>query len=226
MPELVRLSYRSICAHANGRPVILLTKENYKDYISIPDHVMEKLEKGAITITHFSNILRVSLLYEYGGIWLDATIFVTKPLPDFTGFEFYSAKRNKNNDTNVGRGRWSGYFLYARPHNLLFEFLRNFLFDYWQKHDMLPIYLLFDHSIAFAYDSIPDVKRMFDALPLNNMELKDLRSVLNDAYDSKIYNEITRETYIHKLTHKKEYYKLTEDGKLTFYGYICNTQGI
>jgi hypothetical protein len=37
---------------------------------------------GKMTVTHFSDILRFNLLKNNGGLWLDATIFVNKPIPE------------------------------------------------------------------------------------------------------------------------------------------------
>ena len=57
--------------------LIILTKENLSQYCSIPDHIYQKLEAGIITLTHFSDIVRVTALAVRGGLWLDATIFAT-----------------------------------------------------------------------------------------------------------------------------------------------------
>ena len=76
-PLLVKKCIDSIIKNAGNHPVILITKENWKNYADIPDYIIEKVEKGIITLTHFSDILRMSLVSEHGGLWLDATIFVS-----------------------------------------------------------------------------------------------------------------------------------------------------
>ena len=39
--------------------------------------VMEKWEKGIITHTHMTDLLRLELLIKYGGMWIDATVLCT-----------------------------------------------------------------------------------------------------------------------------------------------------
>lgn len=56
----------------------LLDDKNVSRYIELPDLCGKK-----ITCTSFSNILRVYLLKEYGGVWVDATLYCNKPLDDW-----------------------------------------------------------------------------------------------------------------------------------------------
>ena len=81
MPEIVKVCFQSVCNHSAGHPVRLVTKHNYQEYVIIPVYIVEKFNRGMITITHFSDILRMSLLCQHGGFWVDATILMTKPLP-------------------------------------------------------------------------------------------------------------------------------------------------
>lgn len=82
MPPLVYSCYTSILRNAGTHPVHLVTMENYQNYVEIPEYIIEKLEKGIITWATFSDIMRVSLLARWGGIWLDSTIYLMKPLPN------------------------------------------------------------------------------------------------------------------------------------------------
>lgn len=62
--------------------IIILDKDNIKDYLDFPPFVIEKLENNfwRKTIT-FSDLLRVCLLATYGGIWCDASIFLSSKIP-------------------------------------------------------------------------------------------------------------------------------------------------
>lgn len=82
MPSLVRCCYQSILKNAKEHPVHLITIKNYYEYVDIPNYIIEKFNEGKITWTTFSDIIRVSLLAKWGGLWLDATIYLTQPLPD------------------------------------------------------------------------------------------------------------------------------------------------
>lgn len=74
-PELVQRCYASIKEHVTDREIVLITAENRKKYVELPDYIEEKYAKGIITHTHFSDILRVTLLAKHGGTWIDATVF-------------------------------------------------------------------------------------------------------------------------------------------------------
>jgi hypothetical protein len=109
MPPIIRACYDSVQKYRGQHPVHLITKSNCADFVSIPYHIMKKLNSGLITVTHFSDILRTVLLYEYGGIWMDATILVTEAI-DFNNLKFYTMKETLKTD-NISKARWAGFFL-------------------------------------------------------------------------------------------------------------------
>ncbi len=80
MPPVVKLCFDSLRIHAGNIPIYVVTKKNFREYVSFPSFIIEKFQKGNFSITHFSDILRFALLSQYGGLWLDATIFVSEDL--------------------------------------------------------------------------------------------------------------------------------------------------
>ena len=78
MPETVKSSLKTIkdFAERNGCECHLLTNDNLSDFIDIPADITEKYKKKELSAAHYSDIIRFSLLYQYGGIWMDATLFV------------------------------------------------------------------------------------------------------------------------------------------------------
>ena len=77
-PELVKACYNSVLKNYKDKEIIVLTEENYEQYVDIPEYILKKWKKGYISFAHFSDILRIELLSKYGGLWLDSTIFTTK----------------------------------------------------------------------------------------------------------------------------------------------------
>lgn len=75
MPQLVRQCYTSLKNRLIGKKIILITKDNIKEYCTFPDYIFEKYKDGKITLTHLSDILRFDLLSHYGGLYTDATVF-------------------------------------------------------------------------------------------------------------------------------------------------------
>jgi hypothetical protein len=222
MPDLVKACYNSVCIHANGHPVNVITQDNFSDFIDIPDYILLKLESGIMTLTHFSNIIRMTLLYKYGGMWIDATMLATGTLPkQYFDAELFSLKREQEGD-NVSLCRWTAFFFCGKKDNIFFLFMREFFFEYWKEETMMPDYHLVDYAIATAYYSIPAIKIMFDNIPPTNPQLYYLTSHLNDPFDSTKYNNICIDTCVHKLSWKKKVQVYNSKNDLTFYGYIIN----
>lgn len=79
-PEIVRYCIKSIRCNAGSHPVNIVTEENYLQFTDIPKYVIEKMQVEKITLTHFSDILRMNLIANNGGLWLDATIFCSQKM--------------------------------------------------------------------------------------------------------------------------------------------------
>lgn len=85
-PDIVKACIASIIEHCSRYSVIVLDKNNMSEYYAPIEAIQRKLEDGLITITHFSDILRMNLLDSYGGRWIDATIFLTGDVFNERGF--------------------------------------------------------------------------------------------------------------------------------------------
>lgn len=226
MPELVKGCYRSIREHAGACNVVLLSKENLQQYVAIPTHILKKFKEGIISVTHFSDIIRMHLLRDYGGIWMDATIFLSGTVPDsWLESLFYTCKTRDGSLKFASQGRWSGYFMAAGYTNmLLFVFLCDICEIYWKKQSNMISYFLLDYLIAVAYENFLPVRTVIDQLPENNTNKKWFSSHLNDFYDDTQWQRICQNTCVHKLSWKKEIIKT--EGEKTYYEQIllpyCN----
>lgn len=220
-PEIVKLCFKQIKKFAGKKEVILITQDNYQDYVSIPDYIIKKLEQGIISITHFSDVLRVNLLSQNGGIWIDATCLLTANIfEDFTP-EFYTVKLPHNdNEICVSDGKWCIFFMASSKENVLFKFLSDFYNEYWKNENEVIAYFLTDYMVAIAYEKIDEVRHMIDNVPENNVLIHQLKEKLNDEFDATEYNNILAKNKIHKLAHERKYVTNTENGKETFYGHM------
>ena len=81
-PDLVRQCVRSIYQNAGTHPVHFISEETCSEYLEVPDYIAEKVKNGSMGPAHFSDYLRFSLLAEYGGLWLDATVFLSEEIPE------------------------------------------------------------------------------------------------------------------------------------------------
>ncbi|MBQ9553448.1 hypothetical protein IJU97_00315 [bacterium] len=70
----------------------MLDKDNYEKYVTLPAFIIKKVYEHKISITHLSDIIRMALLKQYGGIWVDATMFINSNV--FFNFEGKSVNSN------------------------------------------------------------------------------------------------------------------------------------
>jgi glycosyltransferase involved in cell wall biosynthesis len=221
MPELVKACFKSVCDNAGTHPVKLITKDNYHEFITVPDYIIEKASKGIISITHLSDILRMCLLHDYGGLWLDATIFVTSTIKS-SFFEFDVATiRNNSVCLHEPKYKWTSFFIGGQKGHLFFAYMRDMLLEYWNRTNVLIDYFLTDYCIIIAYDKISVIRNVINKIPYFNPQVFELAQNLDKAFDPDIYEKICFDTDFHKLTWKKKFPTITYE-KQTFYGYIMN----
>jgi hypothetical protein len=217
MPPLVRACYNSLLKHKNGYKANLITKDNFKNFVSVSEHILEKLESGMITVTHFSDILRMSLLAEYGGLWLDATILVTGTI-QLGSVPFFTVKRDFGGK-DVPRRRWTGFCIGGQKNNFLFEFAKDFFNEYWIKNNDMIDYFLIDYVIAIAYNSFPLVKQMIDNVDNNNTNISLMQHNIENEFSPDFIKNLNDTTF-HKLNWKKQCAIITSNNNLTLYEYI------
>ena len=220
MPDIVKACFNSIKAHACKHPVVLVTENNYKKYIDIPLHIIEKVNANRISLTHLSDILRMALLARHGGIWIDSTVLI--PFKDFDSFispysRFWTCHHIPIYH-NISRGGWVGFFLACGKNNLLPSFIYDFFVSYWKRHDKLIVYLLIDYVFAIARKNIPAIHQMIEDIPITVMG--PLGKCLNDEYNEEQWRKFCTDYDFHKLTYKIPLHKTTPEGKKTFYGHI------
>lgn len=171
MPDIIGLCYRSKLRHAGSHPVILLNKDNVRDYVSFPDCVWEQFENGRLRIQHLADMIRVQLIRRYGGLWLDASIYCAGPIPeDCFQMPLYSIKGNPD-PRYVSNNQWTTFAIGGYPQNVLCSFLDDFFQEYCRRGKPFIDYFMFDCAIALAHRHIPAVRESLDALP---REIKDI----------------------------------------------------
>ncbi|WP_462405920.1 capsular polysaccharide synthesis protein [Gracilibacillus sp. Marseille-QA3620] len=221
-PSTVKKCVASIQQNAGAHCVNIITKHNYKNYVTLPDYILYKYEKGDMTITHFSDILRMELLYTHGGIWMDATLYLTEELPsDLNEYRFYTIKHGLFGDYHVCKGLWTGFFIASGKGNRAIKYFRDMFYEYWKNENQLICYLLIDCIIAIGYENIPAIYKLIEAVPKNNTQVFELANILSNEYSSEMFDYLKSDTTIYKLTYRKQFKKTIEE-KETFYGYIMS----
>jgi mannosyltransferase OCH1-like enzyme len=83
-PELVRRCLLSWEERNSGWELRCVDSSTVSKYVDFSTYI--DLNQQAITAPSLSDILRVLLLHEYGGVWVDATTFCNVPLDEWLAF--------------------------------------------------------------------------------------------------------------------------------------------
>ncbi|MBM6744339.1 hypothetical protein H6A32_08465 [Drancourtella massiliensis] len=222
-PEIVKLCINSIRINCGKHPVYILDKANFNQYISISDIIQNKMINGKISITHFSDILRMSILYEKGGIWIDSTVLLQGSIDklNICRNSFFTIKHGLGEQYHVCKGLWSTFFLACTPRHPFLGGIKDILISYAEQEKVFICYLLIDCIMAVLYEDIPEVKTLIDTVPKTNEGVFKLESVLSSIYEKKVYDSLYSKIFVNKLSYRNTALKKVEN-KITNYGYICS----
>ncbi len=221
-PELVQLCLKSVKHNCGDHPVIVISQDNYQNYVTLPDHILQKREAGKISLTHFSDIVRMNLLADHGGLWLDATIFASRSIPEYWFTEPMYTGRNPGGDyTNASDWNWTSYALSTRENHPLPTRMKLFFKEYWKNENGVVDYFMMDCAMDMIVRKCPEIRDQIHAIPNNNTRQHDLDAMFYSPYEQDPYENLleSSDTYFHKLTWKAAYPERTEDGKETAYSY-------
>lgn len=221
MPEVAKECYKSLLLNAGDHPVILITENNIKQYLQLPEHLFERFKQGKVPIQKISDIIRLYLLHYYGGLWIDCTMFLAQPLNDaIFNKDFFSLKQQNRDNLYVSRYRWDGSFMAARQGNVYTKFIGNIHLTYSLKFDFIIDYFIIDSIIDLLCTLDEDFNTIINHLPYSNPDTSTLSEQMNDEYDKTNMDKLLVNNIVFKLNHRVKYKEYTNDGKLTYWGYF------
>lgn len=158
-PDIVKWCVHS-WKHYNPKwNIVLLDSNNLQEYVDLSKLSYDK----DIQLCHLADIVRMVLLRDYGGLWVDATVFCHKPLDDwlpaYISSGFFAFDRYRS-DLMI-----ANWFLYAeKNHPLVTQWCQETLYYYevnGKAHTYFAHHQLFEHlyhtDVAFqqAWDQVP-----------------------------------------------------------------------
>lgn len=207
-----------------GYAHVLITKDNLNDYIDIPKFIWNRLDTGSMSLTHFSDYVRLSLLCKYGGIWADAACFFSSKIPEPVGesnlFFFCSptwlAYNNSISISNVASVKnipyslgtlhaGSSWFIVAKNgKSFLLRTVKKILEIYWGREDRLIDYYLFHCAVVYSILSSSQSRDEFvDMIKRDNVLPHIMQFNLLSGYDNLV--KLARLSFCHKLNWKAKY---------------------
>lgn len=204
-PTLVQKCYQSVKENMLDKEIIVLTSDNLLEYVQFPDFILDKWKSGIITHTHMTDLLRLELLINHGGMWLDATVFCSgNDISDYyfdSDLFFYQCLKPGRDGHATYISSW---LMSAKTNNKLLMATRYLCYEYWKENNSMIDYFLLHDFMSIVLDYYPE--DWSNIVPRDNATPHILLLRLFDKYDERIWNSIREQTYFHKLT-----YKFTED---------------
>ncbi|MDR3191135.1 MAG: capsular polysaccharide synthesis protein [Lactobacillaceae bacterium] len=170
MPYVVAKSYQAILRYRGNFEVVLLTEENMHEYIEIPVEISRQIDAETFQIAHLTDYLRYALLAQYGGVWLDLTMYVNAPIPPLSpAYEFvYNKGLVRFQEDYYFPNIYDFQITYLAMHKnaLLANFMRDMVYAYLvdgKVYDYFATYALamtgFKHipALAAQYAAAPQI---------------------------------------------------------------------
>ena len=220
-PDLIKLCV-SVLEKYNCRRVVRLSMDNIREYIDIPEYIYDRLETGSISYTNYADILRVSLLAKYGGLWIDPTCFCVREVPENTrNRSFFSPKDEWTGNIPLwSKSRWGTYALGTnRINNPAFLFVRDIFYEYLKNNKKLLDYWMIDILLDLFSRTNVHFNSDLEESKIDTTSRTMLYKVLGNKFDENLWRYMVENSWFFKLSYKRSFPDKV-DGTSTFYNKI------
>ncbi|MFJ2619679.1 capsular polysaccharide synthesis protein [Glutamicibacter sp. NPDC087344] len=205
-PPIVQSALRSTIAHHGRENVVLIDDSNAHEWVNFPDRIWEIGKKYR---TAFSDLLRVELLAEHGGIWSDATCFSTE-----SALGKFESMTNESGFFAFGKGSpgvISSWFMASRPHSYIACMMRDAMRLYWSVYDR-PITYYYMHQIWLQLYRMDDRFRAYaDRIPNLGVDPRAVNRAMLRQRSEVDVSSLLDGSFVHKLTYKNPPELVTKD---------------
>lgn len=200
-PQLVKVCMQRL-ENLYGDRYRVLDSDDLAGMLEIPDFITDKWKAGIISAAHFSDICRIELLYKFGGMWFDATDYITEPVPQWieeSDLFIYAC-----GDVITPHKLIQSCFMRARQGHPLMGALREFLYEYWRNEKKLADYFLLHYMFRFLVENNQEAARLFGEMPVVHQDPTHVLWHKNrdKPYSDALYLESTQGTFFQKTTFK------------------------
>lgn len=203
-PPIVQKCYQSVQKNIKNKKVIVITEENYNQYIHFPDYIIEKYHQGKIQKMHFADLIRLELLAIYGGTWLDSTVYCSEILENHAFylesdlFLFQTLKPGLNGHCSS----ISNWLITGSSNQNIILLTRALIHNYWKSNNYAVDYFIFHYFFQMAIETYPNEWER--VIPISNEMPHILQLRLFEQYDENVWNSVKYITPFHKLSYKFE----------------------
>lgn len=183
------------------------TLQNFVDLDAYVD-----LKRQAVTAASLSDIARIALLHEYGGVWADATVYCNQRLDDWLPTASSSGFFAFANDSKPKKALRS-WFLAARPDHPLITQWATRVRDYWKEREKADNYFWFHNLFGELLQDNQDLQKLWNRVP--RLHTTNPRAIqfdigMYEPFDT-VKDDIDWTEPMFKLTHRVDMERATPE---------------
>lgn len=203
MPDMVAACYRQMEKHCT-QPVVILDEKTMFNYIDLPGVIMDKRANGQIGRAHFSDIARVELLHNHGGFWMDASDFVTGPVPkNIVDQDFFVYLVSDKKSYKYAYAMIQNCFIRARRGSYLLDAWRHMLLNYWAHENSALDYMVHQLMFRTLVENDETARELFAKMPHVYQDPTHViwRHYRDKPFDQKIFAQVAQGAFFQKIKH-------------------------
>lgn len=217
-PPIVKACFSSLKHHLVDRDIRVITSDNWREYVDVPDYIEKRWNNKQMPPAHFSDLLRLQLLIRYGGTWIDSTVLCTgsehaKAYLDADLFLFQYTPIEYYPKSFAGISSW---FITSYSNHEILLILRDLFCAYWKEYEYtLDYYLihLFFSMIAKEYPyAIRNMPYGYSVWSLT------LKQHWGESFNQKKWDKLTSIVNFHKLAYRVD--EKVKADKANYYNWI------
>ncbi|MGH3341429.1 MAG: capsular polysaccharide synthesis protein [Carbonactinosporaceae bacterium] len=208
-PPVVRRCHRELLDHHAPEQVVVLDETSLPRYVDIPDDIRRKVGSNWIKL---SDIIRLELLSNYGGVWIDATCLVRTGvldvITDLLPSGFFAFRRSS---------RWPATWLLAsEPNSDTIALWRQAQYTYWRHFDRPIDYYILHHIFEALCHVDGEFRARWEETPaLSAQPAHAFKQAMHDPYEVGRFRFLLDGSFVHKLTYKRARYEEGSDTLLS-----------
>lgn len=201
-PAIVKSCLASLKQHLTDREIQIVTEDNWREYVDLPEHIICRWEKKQIPPALFTDLLRLQLLIRYGGTWIDSTVLCTgtEHVQEYLDTDLFMFQYRVPEESPASFEGISNWFITSCTNNEILLVLRDMLFEYWKEYDCTLYYFIFHVFFSMIAKEYPE---MISNMPYGySVWSFTLENHWEEPFNQRKWDKLTSLVNFHKLYYR------------------------
>ncbi|GHT52294.1 hypothetical protein AGMMS49982_12120 [Bacteroidia bacterium] len=202
-PELVRACFATAEKYRGDRNHIIVDNKTLSHYADMPGYIHDRFTHGKMKFAHFADLVRLELLHNHGGYWIDATDYLTAEIPawiaDLNFFVFHAQT------CGSPYSFIQNCFIRSDKGAFLLDAWRAIAFDYWRRESKAVDYFQHQSMFKSMVQNDPVAKKFYEQMPVVDQAPTHRMAggeFILTKFDSEEYKRLTGDSFFQKLTYR------------------------